>query len=309
MAKLKIIYNGTDIYDKISLNYCVHEMHAEKECDSLVLRFNDPKGQWSSWNPQTGDTLATEYENDKSGDMFVSSVTPENGLVVIRAMSMPLGSKSRATKTWESIGFLAVCEEIAGKHGLGFDNYGVEDQAYDWLAQDDEEDMAFLQRLCTLEGCQMVIYDKKLIVYSEKYLEGQDAIGDLEVGINGEFSYSDTRKLNYGKCEVYAGLLSGQASDGDGDPEKILRPHHPIRVNNAGEADRFAKGLLRNANKYGMTGTFVRSLKTEYAAASILNLKTTKASGWDGKVFLTTVRHDLVKNKTTFRFRKVFLSY
>lgn len=309
MAKIKILYNGTDIYEKVSVNYLVHEMHAEKEADSLVVRFNDPKGQWSSWEPKTGDTIAVEYENDKTGEMFVSSIKPENGLFTIRAMSMPLGSKSRATKTWESIGFLALCEEIAGKHGLAVENYGVEDQTYEWVAQDDEEDMAFLQRLCIQEGCQMIVFDKKLIVYSEKYMETQEAVGDLDVGINGEFSYSDTRKLNYGKCEIHAGLVSGEATDSDGDPDRILRPSRPIRVNNAGEASRFASGMLRDRNKYGMTGRFVRSLMTEYAAASLLNLKTVKASGWDGKVFLTTVRHDIVKNKTTFLFRKVFLSY
>lgn len=309
MAKIKLLYNDTDIYGKVSLNYCVHEMHAEKESDSLVLRFNDPKGQWSSWDPQTGDTVSVEYENDKSGEMFVSAISPQNGLITLRALSMPLGSKSRATKSWESIGFLALCEEVAGKHGLGFENFGVEDQTYDWIAQDNEDDFSFLQRLCNLEGCQMLVYDKKLVVYREKYMEGQDAKGDLEVGINGEFTYSDTRKHGYGKCEIYAGLLSGSATDSDGDPDRVLRAPDSLRVNSAGEADRFAKGLLRNANKYGMTGVFVRSLKTEYAAASILNLKTEKASGWDGKIFLSTVRHDLVKNKTTFLFRKVFLAY
>ncbi len=44
---MKIIYNNVDIYKDISLNYAVHEMHAENEADSLVLRFNDSKGLWS----------------------------------------------------------------------------------------------------------------------------------------------------------------------------------------------------------------------------------------------------------------------
>lgn len=309
MADIKILYNGTDIYEKVSLNYCVHEMHAEKESDTLVMRFNDPKGIWSSWNPLTDDKVAMEYGDDKSGAMNILGITSRNGLITLRAMAMPLGARSRATKTWESVGFLSLCEEIAGKHGLSIESYGVDDQIYQWVAQDDEDDMHFLQRLCVQEGCQMVFYDNKLIVYSELYLESQDAIGDLEVGINGEYTYTDTRKTGYGLCEIFAGYYSGSATDSDGDPNKVLRSRRPMRVNSSGEAVRFAKNLLRNANKYNMVGTFERSLKTEYAAGSILNLKTAKASGWDGKIFLSGVRHDIVNNRTTFNFRKVFLSY
>lgn len=41
---------------------------------------------------------------------------------------------------------------------------------------------------------------------------------------------------------------------------------------------------------------------TGYAAASLLTLKTTKASMWDGTVFVYKVRHDFVGNKSTVYF-------
>ena len=46
---------------------------------------------------------------------------------------------------------------------------------------------------------------------------------------------------------------------------------------------------------------------TGYAAVSIMSLRTTKASAWDGKIFLTKVRHDYVANKSTLYFRRVIL--
>lgn len=46
---------------------------------------------------------------------------------------------------------------------------------------------------------------------------------------------------------------------------------------------------------------------TWYAAVSIVTLSTTKASAWNGKIFITKVRHDYVGNKTVLYFRKVRL--
>ena len=46
---MNLYYNGVDIYGDVSVNYCVHEMFAEKQADTLVIRFNDTKGTWSKW--------------------------------------------------------------------------------------------------------------------------------------------------------------------------------------------------------------------------------------------------------------------
>ena len=54
---MNLYYNGVDIYRDVSVNYCVHEMFAEKQADTLVIRFNDTKGTWSKWQPAEGDTV------------------------------------------------------------------------------------------------------------------------------------------------------------------------------------------------------------------------------------------------------------
>ena len=89
----------------------------------------------------------------------------------------------------------------------------------------------------------------------------------------------------------------------------MLRPEIPIQVTSNAEAARFAKGLLRNVNKYGRKGQFSKALMTGYAAASLLTLKTTKASMWDGTVFVYKVRHDFVGNKSTVYFRDLLEGY
>ena len=54
---MTLYYTGVDLYGDVSVNYCVHEMFAEKQANTLVIRFNDAKGTWSKWQPAEGDTV------------------------------------------------------------------------------------------------------------------------------------------------------------------------------------------------------------------------------------------------------------
>lgn len=305
---MNFYYNGTDIYNDVSVNYCVHEMFAEKQADTLVIRFNDTKGIWSKWQPAAGDTVRFKEGASDTGKMFVHSMKPENGLFTIRAMSMPKTAKIRKSKSWEGVRFLQLANEFAGNHGLAFKNYGCEDQVYPYIKQDNEGDFSLFSRLCMLEGCQMLIFDGSLLAYNEHYIEQQEPAGGLTVDENGVFTYEDNRDTMFGSCEVASGSYSGKYV-ADASNSTILRPESPIQVTSNAEAARFAKGLLRNANKYGRTGQFSKALMTGYAAASLLTLKTTKASMWDGTVFVYKVRHDFVGNKSTIYFRDLLEGY
>ena len=306
---MKLYYNGVDIYGDVSVNYCVHEMHAEKRADTLVIRFNDTKGVWSKWNPAPGDTLRFTEGASDTGKMFIHSMKPENGLFTLRAMSMPMSGITRRSKGWEGVHFLQLANEIAKNHGLTFQNYGCADPVYKYLRQDNETDFALFSRICALEGCQMLIYNGRLLAYNEQYIERQTPAGTLEIGADGNFSYNDNRANNYGSCEVASGKYSGTFRAPGAATAAVLRPVKAIPVTSNAEAARFAKGLLRDANKYGHTGQFSKALLTGYAAASLLRLKTTKASAWDGTVFVYKVRHDFVANKSTLYFRDILEGY
>ena len=306
---MNLYYNGTDIYGDVSVNYCVHEMFAEKQADTLVIRFNDTKGVWSKWNPAAGDTLRLKEGASDSGKMFIHSMKSENGLFTLRAMSMPRSGTTMRSKSWEGVRFLQLANEFAANHGLTFQNYGCTDQVYPYLKQEKETDFALFSRLCALEGCQMLIYDGKLLAYREQYIEGRPTAGTLEVDENGIFSYLDNRGACYGSCEVSIGKYSGKFTAPNAQTSTVLRPEVSVRATSNAEAARFAKGLLRNANKYGRTGSFSKSLQTGYAAASMLKLKTKKASAWDGTVFVYRVRHDFVGNKSTLYFREPLEGY
>lgn len=304
---MNIYYNGVDIYRDISLNYCVHEMFAEKQADGVVLRFNDPKGVWSAWQPSEGDEIQVKEGYADTGIMYVHRMTPENGFFTIRALSIPLSATTKKSNSWEGVRLLQLGSKIAENHLLAFDSYGVTDQVYPYMVQDNEGDFAFLSRLALLEGCQMLVYDGRLILYNEAALEAIPPKGELQVGENGVFAYFDNRSKCFGSCEVASGSCFGSCTAPEGY-KNTLRPSG-IRATSDGEAERFARGLLRNANKYAYTGRFTKALHTEYAAASLLDLTTQKASMWNGPVFVYKVRHDYVRNASTIYFRKLLEDY
>lgn len=306
---MNLYYNGTDIYNDVSVAYCVHEMFAEKQADTLVLRFYDKSGTWSKWNPAAGDELRLTEGAAATGKMFIHSITPENGIFTLRAMSMPPSGSTKRSRSWEGVRYLQVGREIAEAHGLTFRSYGCTDQVYPYLKQENETDFALFSRLSALEGNQMLIYDGNLVAYNEQYIESKPPLGSVVVGENDSFSYRDNRATCYGSCEVSGGSCFGKFEAPNAKNETVLRPEKAIRVNSSAEAARFAKGLLRNANKYGRTGQFTKQLLTGFAAASMLKLTTDKASTWNGDVFVYKVRHDFIKKQSTLFFREPLEGY
>ncbi len=305
---MNLFINGVDIYKDVSVNYCTHEMFAEKQADGLVIRFNDTKGAWSKWQPAEGAVIRLKEGAADTGKMFIHSMTSENGLYTIRALSLPLSGKTKRSKSWEGVRFFQLGREIAAAHGLTFQTYGCTDQVYPYMVQDRETDFALFSRICALESCQMIIYDGRLLAYSEPAMESKAPAGSLLVDQNGHFSYHDDRAACFGSCEINCGDCSGSFKAPSAISSAILRPEG-VKVSSSGEAARFAKGLLRNVNKYGRTGRFSRSLLPGYAAASLLKLETKKASAWNGTVFVYKVRHDFVGNKTTLYFRNILEGY
>lgn len=127
---MKILYEGVDIYPDISVHRCYHDMYAEKQSDELLLKLNDTRELWDSWNPKKGDTIAIEDGAAKTGKMFVESVIPESGIITLRAYSVPQSAKDKRSKSWEKVKFLQLAQEIAGRHGLTLETYGITDQTY-----------------------------------------------------------------------------------------------------------------------------------------------------------------------------------
>lgn len=306
---MKLYYEGVDIAGKISINYCEHETYAEKRSDQLLLRFNDAEGLWNFWKPVRGEKVRLVDGADDTGVMYVTSIQPENGLFTLRAMSMPLSGENVNSRSWEDVRLLQIGQDIATKHGLKFKTYNVTDRMYSYIKQERQTDFEFLHRRCQLEGCAMLIYDGTLIMYDEREREASAPTTTIKVGVDGRFTYFDDSAQSFGTAEIVSGAFRGTYSDKNANAGRILRPKSAIECTSNTEATRFARGLLRAANKNARTGYFRRCLTRDIAAASVINIETEKASNWNGKVFITRTRHDFVTGETKIFFRKPLEGY
>ena len=306
---MKIIYQGADIFPEVSVHRCFHDMYGEKQSDELLLKLNDTRQLWDVWSPKKGDAIAIEDGAAKTGKMFVESVVPESGIITLRAYSMPQSVKDKRSKSWEKVKFLQLAQEIAGRHGLTLETYGITDQTYDYVEQNNLPDFAFFQNRCTLEGAAFLVYDGKLVVYDEAYMEGQTPADTITITPASSFEYRDEGASAYGSAEAVNGGLTGTFSAPAGG-DKVLRKIIPIRMSDQGEADRFAKGLLRDANKAAVTGTlWTGSLQRNYAAGSLVTLATEGVKSWDGPAFISRIRHDYVKTRSKIYLRKPLEGY
>lgn len=305
---MEIIYQGKDIYPDISVKSCEHEMHAESQADSLVLRFNDTSHQWDSWSVEQESIIEVIEGAARTGKMYIYDVTPQNGVYTLKAFSIPPTSKNRTSKSWEMVYFRQLCREIAQRHGLGYEEHGVTDQLYYYVAQNNEPDFVFLDKRCKLEGCSFLVFDGKLVVYGEKDLEATSPQMLLQLDTTAKFSYSDNTVKSYKTAEIVNGTRVGKYSAATESGSRILHKNITIPMQTEGEANRFAQNLLRLENKNQKTGAIDWDIQRELAPGSMLQLKTFGVKNWDGYVFVYRLRHDYVAEKSKIFIRKP-LSY
>ena len=233
-------------------------MYADKQSDELLLKLNDTRELWDRWSPKKGDTIAVEDGAAKTGKMFVESVVPESGLITLRAYSAPQSTKDKRSKSWEKVKFLQLIQEIAGRHGLTVETYGITDQTYDYVEQNNLPD-------------------------------------------EGAYAYGSAEAVNGGLTGTFSAPAGG---------DKVLRKILPFRMTDQAEADRFAKGLLRDANKEATVATlWTGTLLREYAAGSVVTLSTEGVASWDGTAFVSRIRHDYVKTRSKLYLRKPLEGY
>lgn len=305
---IQLTYKGTDITDRVSINRCYHDMYAAGRADELHLRVNDTDNLWDSWAPAIGDEIRVDYGSIGTGTMFVASAAPMNGVYDIVAQSTPASGFEIHNKAWQKVRLLQLAEEIAANNGLSFASYGVSDVLYPYVSQNNESDFHFLHRVAQLEGCAFLVYDKRLILYSEAYMEAQEPTDTLEVTIDGDYRYTDKRERLYGSCVIECGVYSGKYAVSNGS-SRVLRPQVVPAISSNAEAARFAKNLLRAHNKECCEG-FVRSrILPGYAAASTVDLINARAPSWDGAVFLHHIRNDYGAGKSKLFFRRPLEGY
>lgn len=305
---IQVVYNGVDITDSVAINRCYHDMYAEGRADSLNIRFNDTAHMWDKWQPKTDDMISIVYGASKTGRMYITDTTPQNGLYEIQALSAPSQAFCRRYKAWAKVTLTQIAQEIAARYGLAYKNYGASDYLYEYILQSNESDLAFLHRRCILESCAFLIYDGTLVLYSQPNLENASPLEVFTVSSDADYHYRDKSSELYGSCRLECGGYVGEYT-ADAENARVLFPPLLPAVGSSAEAIRFSRGLLRDANKTAYSGYINSAIIPHYAAASVILISNARAPLWDGNAFLTHIRNIYSGGQSKMFFRKPLGGY
>lgn len=297
---LIIKYNGTDITDRVEVKQCVHDMYAEQHGDTVLLKCRNENKLWDKWQPKAGDTLEITYGNARTGRMFVKSIEPQAGYFVVRAGSVPDSAQEEASGAWEKITKLQLAKDLAKKHGLELKTYGITDKKFEFLRQSTQKDFEFFENICVLEGDAFLIYNGCMVFYREEHLEQKKPEKTFVLSGENKFCYKENAE--YSECTIKNGSMSHtyRKNAGGYAAEKVIQ----LYIKSIAEAENYAKNMLKFLNKKRKTGYFYTSpIAQELAAGSLINIKTDAAESYNGKVFLTHVRHEYTSNKSKIFFR------
>lgn len=303
----QFFYESVDVLqENIKLNACVMRDRAGGEADGLTAVFADPDGLWADWNPQRGNRVRLVDGDFDSGILYVDDPRKSGGFFRLDAVSVPPSIRQPHTKVWRDVRLSEIISDMAGQAGLAFQTYDIQDYHYTAISQHAETDMAFLARVCLREGYAVKVTDEALVVFSEQALENaapQATVDKVDTAPESDFSAgvgllssSRVRYFNIQKNRLLDQTVT--------DPEIAGGASHRNEFcSTDGEAQRWAYGYLRAANKSAHTAKIQLLQQSAFAAGSTVNL--TGFSGENnGDWFVYGVDQDAVNARTMLYLRR-----
>ena len=298
---MQLFFRGVDIAPRVGISQASIIDSAGGQLDSVEVVFADPEGLWSGWDPRLGDSIRLVQDGFSSGECFVDQRGQRQGLYILRGLSAPEDVKSRRSRSWERVTLLQLAGDVASAHGLTLAPYNIRDQTYDWVDQIGQGDLEFLAARCGLEGVAVKVNDKKLILYDEAAFEAAAPVRTICRGdFCGELEFlDDLSSLCFGCVVSYGGLSGEFAAPGGTGP---LLSRGDLYVTNIGEAQRFARGLARQANRRArmLAGTVLLDLTL--AGGSMVRVAGVGTA--DGLYMVDEAEHLLTEGLTSLRLRK-----
>lgn len=304
---MQFFYENVDVLQEgTKLNACVMHDRAGGEADGLTAVFADPTGKWATWNPQRGDRVRLVDGDFDSGVLYVDDPRISGGFFRLEAVSVPPTIRQPRTKVWRDVRLSEIISDMAGQAELAFQTYSIQDYHYNAISQRAETDMAFLARVCLREGYAVKVTDGALVVFSEQALESASPQAtvdrtqtapeqDFQAGV-GLLSSSQVRYFNIQESRQISQTVTDPAITGGASRRNEY-------CSTDGEAQRWAYGYLRAANKRAHTGRIQLLQQSAFAAGSTVNL--TGFSGENnGAWFVYGVDQDAVNARTTLLLRR-----
>ena len=227
--RVVVIFNKVDISDEIahsisSLNYTDNSKNA---IDDLELELENLDYRWlKEWYPDENAQLLVgiheEKENETNfldlGTFYVDEPTFENNRLNLKCLALPLDQNIRDQKNsvaWERITLKELVTQIANKHEMNAEIY-ADNEFFGRLDQNQETDLAFINRIVKETGLNMKVSDDKIIIFDDEEMEKNDTIEIFNINDERIRSFSLKKKNK----EIYDNV---EVSYYDPDKKKVIK--------------------------------------------------------------------------------------
>ena len=224
-----VIFNKVDISDEIahsisSLNYTDNSKNA---IDDLELELENLDYRWlKEWYPDENAQLLVgiheETGNETNfldlGTFYVDEPTFENNRLNLKCLALPLDQNIRDQKNsvaWENITLKELVMQIANKHEMNAEIY-ADNEFFKRLDQNQETDLAFINRVVKETGLNMKVSDDKIIIFDDEEMEKNDTVEIFNINDERIRSFSLKKKNK----EIYDNV---EVSYYDPDKKKVIK--------------------------------------------------------------------------------------
>lgn len=246
---MNIIYQDKDITDDVDVKSCVYTEVSGGRRDLLDIEF-EYSDRWFGWQPQKDDTIQITLDGYDTGKLYVNTILPKDGRYRILATAAKSAARRKIWASYDEMTLSALMGICAAECGMEHALYGIDGGLqYPFIMRQNEESMAFLDRVLTLEGGRLKCLNGKLRGIGIEYAQELEANQTVEIDarqIQAQYSHREdikyagiTVQTPYGKASAYDTAVT------DGDHPVIT--HLPAADD--AQAGRWARGLLLQQNR------------------------------------------------------------
>ena len=303
---MQILIDGKDISDSVTVSSCIHEDSASGRSDALSISFNDDtdsETNWRGWNLVKGTEIEVNTDQFRSGTMYVSRISVADGRFDVRAQAVRNQARDESTQSYEDVSLVELLQEGAKALDLKLEMYDLTDYTYESVIRLKQSWLGFLNQRCMLEGACIKIYDKKLVVFDEKYFENMPSVKTIKAedfACQPDFVTSDDvirevhnryRSASLIDTTVQSGIPYGRRIDVE------------MACTSIGESIRYSNNTMRatNKNEYRASGVVTGC---ELSSGVTVDLNSAVFGAFAGLNFVDRVVTDMVHQSQRIFMRK-----
>lgn len=292
---MEVFYQNTDITDRVIVSSAKCRDVSDGRCDSLDIVLHQAEA-WHRWNPETDDTIEVTHGRYSTGEMYVSSVIPEDGKYRILATAQKSGARRKAQKSFEGKTLEDIMSYCAAECGMAYRLYGIDGKIrYPYLLRKDEGCAAFLSRIAKLEGAVLKTYSGRLTmigIAAAQKIQPNETMQLTAGQIGAAFQRKETKYKTMTIKTPYMTVSATDSSAIKGSGCAVCN----LPAADQASAGRWARGLLLAHNRKAETVTLHTTFRSTWSA--MVRIDITGDTEATGAWIIDEVEHDFIENRS-----------